>query len=178
MSADDSSRFHELAERMALLSQRKRNPDLTAVDTNVVLTQQDNFVSQRLEDVLSQCQTDSEIDSELWDDLEVHHQSADVYIDQYLDCLQQVQEERCKHVYEVEDLYNEAFPTDVAVRKPDSKVSAMTRAEWRLKISRDSLARDLLAMHETLGFLKTRTSPTPSNSGLSICILSVSASLL
>jgi hypothetical protein len=41
----------------------------------------------------------------------------------------------------------------------------MTRKDWRLKISRDSLVRDLLAMHETLEFLKRRDAPLPRGKG-------------
>ncbi|RKK65311.1 hypothetical protein BFJ69_g16400 [Fusarium oxysporum] len=111
MSADNSWGFDEPAERMALLGQRKQDPDPAAVDATVVLALQGGFVSQRLEDLLSRCQTDGEIDRELWDDLEIHRRSAHTYIDQYLDLLQQVHEERCSHIYEAEDLNNEAFAT-------------------------------------------------------------------
>lgn len=43
----------------------------------------------------------------------------------------------------------------------DTTANDPTREEWRLKISRDSFARDLLAMDETLEFLKTRVRPPP-----------------
>ncbi|KAF4947578.1 hypothetical protein FGADI_10309 [Fusarium gaditjirri] len=111
MSADDSRGFIEPAERMALLGQRKQDPDPAAVDSTVALAPQGGFVSQRQEDLLSRCQGDGESDRELWDDLEVHRRSAHTYIDQYLDLLQQVHEERCNRIYEAEDLNNEAFAT-------------------------------------------------------------------
>ncbi|KAI8713757.1 hypothetical protein NCS52_01221200 [Fusarium sp. LHS14.1] len=176
MSADNSSRLDEPAERMTLLGQRKRDTSPAALDATVALARQGDFVSHRLEVLISKCQTDGEIDRELWDDLEIHRRSANTYIDQYLDSLQQVHEGR-RNVYEVEDVHDEAFPTDLAVRSPDSGVSSMTRVEWRLKISSDSLVRDLLAMRETLEFLKRRI-PEPSKRSLSIGALSVSASIV
>ncbi|KAL2671536.1 hypothetical protein Neosp_014126 [[Neocosmospora] mangrovei] len=174
MSADNSSRLDEPAERMTLLGQRKRDTSPAALDETVALARQGDFVSHRLEVLISKCQTDGEIDRELWDDLEIHRRSANTYIDQYLDSLQQVHEGR-RNVYEVEDVHDEAFPTvvDLAVRG----VSSMARVEWRLKISSDSLMRDLLAMHETLEFLKRRI-PEPSKRSLSIGALSVSASIV
>jgi hypothetical protein len=66
----------------------------------------------------------------------------------------------------------------MAARAPDSSVIDVTREEWRLKISRDSLARDLLAMHETLEFLKMRAAPSSSRGDLSISVLSISAATL
>ncbi|KAK3938089.1 hypothetical protein QBC46DRAFT_441560 [Diplogelasinospora grovesii] len=104
----------------------------------------------------------------MWDDFEIHRRSAVTYINQYLDCLQQVHEERSGHVYEIDDFNDEVPPPDVAAREPDSNATGVTREEWRLKISRDSLARDLLAMHETLEFLKTRAAPSPSKGALPI----------
>ncbi|KAJ4156261.1 hypothetical protein NW754_007885 [Fusarium falciforme] len=175
MSADNSSGLDEPAERMTLLGQREQDTNPTAVDATAVLTRQGEFISKRLEDLISQCQTDGEIDRELWDDLEIHRRSADTYIDQYLDSLQQIREER-GNIYEVEDTHNETYPTDVAVRNPDPGAPTMTRAEWRLKISRDSLSRDLLAMYETLDFLKTR--PDLTASGWAIAVLAASASVV
>lgn len=50
---------------------------------------------------------------------------------------------------------------DVVARTSDSHASGKTREEWRLKISHDSAVRDLLAMHETLEFLKEGSSYSP-----------------
>lgn len=40
----------------------------------------------------------------------------------------------------------------------------MTREQWRLKISRDSIVRDLIVMHEILEYSKKRTTPSPRKS--------------
>ncbi|OQU93695.1 hypothetical protein CLAIMM_00174 isoform 2 [Cladophialophora immunda] len=176
MSGDDSTGFDEWTESTALLDQRRMISDPTAGDATAALAYKSGYVSQRLEVVLSQCQTDGEIEREMWDDFEIHRRSADTYMSQYLDCLQQVHEERSGHVYEIDDFDDGVPPTDVAARATDSSVA--TRKEWRLKISRDSLSRDLLAMHETLEFLKTRTAPSPSKGGLPVSAFSFSAATL
>ena len=110
MSASDSTGFDESTESMALLGQHKRIPDPTAADATAALAHKSGYVSQRLEVILSQCQTDSEIDREMWDDFEIHRRSADTYVNQYLDCLQQVHEERSGNVYEI-DFDDEVPPT-------------------------------------------------------------------
>ncbi|OAP54434.1 hypothetical protein AYL99_11535 [Fonsecaea erecta] len=174
MSGGDSTGFDEWTESTALLGQHRRISDPTAADATAALAYKSGYISQRLEVVLSQCQTDGEIDREMWDDFEIHRRSADTYMNQYLDCLQQVQEQRSGHVREIDDLDDGVPPT--GKRAPDSSV--VTRKEWRLKISRDALARDLLAMHETLEFLKMRTAPPPRKGALSISALTISAATL
>lgn len=111
MSADGLTVFDESAESMALLGQHKRIPDPTAANATAALAYKSDYVSQRLEAVLSQCQADSEIDREMWDDFEIHRRSADTYMNQYLDCLQRVHEERSGRVYEIDDFGDEAHPT-------------------------------------------------------------------
>ena len=110
MSTGDSTRFDESTESMALLGHHKRIPDPTVADTTA-LAPKGSYVSQRLEVILSQCQTDSEIDREMWDDFEIQHRSADTYMNQYLDCLQQVHKEAPGRVYEIDDVDDEAPPT-------------------------------------------------------------------
>ncbi|KAK3943077.1 hypothetical protein QBC46DRAFT_362033 [Diplogelasinospora grovesii] len=150
---------------MALLGQHKRIPDPTAADATAALGHKSGY-----------CQSDSEIDREIF--VEIHRRSVDMYMNQYLDCLQQVHEERAGHVYEVDDFDDGVPPTDLAARAPDSNATGVTREEWRLKISRDSLARDLLAVHETLEFLKTRAALLPSRGALPISALSISAAMI
>ncbi|TFB02220.1 hypothetical protein CCMA1212_006069 [Trichoderma ghanense] len=131
---------------------------------------------ERLHAVLSQCQTEDEVDRELLDDYEIHRRSADMNLNQYLDTLQLVHaEERSKYIHEIstspsKGTYGESPPplsrererernannvTVVAVEMRDL-CSDMTREQWRLKILRDSLSRDLLAMQETLEVLSAR----------------------
>jgi hypothetical protein len=111
MSACDSAGFDGSAESMALLGQHERIPDPTAADAATALAHKSGPVSERLKVVLSQCQTDSEIDREMWDDFEVHRRSADTYMSKYLDCLQQVHEERPGRVSEIDDFGDEVPPT-------------------------------------------------------------------
>jgi hypothetical protein len=63
-----------------------------------------SWVRIRLEVVLSQCQTDTEIDEEMWDYFEINRRSADTYLKQYLTCLRLVHEKRPGRVYEIHDL--------------------------------------------------------------------------
>ncbi|KAH6608419.1 hypothetical protein Trco_001765 [Trichoderma cornu-damae] len=164
-------------EDMALLGQHGRFPDPSVADATGALTYRSGYVSQRLELVLSQCQTDDEIDRELRDDFEVHRRSANRYMNQYLDCLRRVCEERSRHVYEINDDFEVEAPAtmELAAREPDSGV---TREQWRLKISRDCLTRDLLAMQETLEVLKGRADRSPRKSALPISAVSFSTGAL
>jgi len=175
MSANDSTGFDEPAESRALLGQRDRIPDPAAVDATAALALNSGSVSKRLEDILSKCQTDSEINREMWDDFEIHRRSADTYMNQYLDYLQQLHEERSEHGYEIDNSDDEAPPTDVAAREPDSNATGMTKTQWQLKISHDSLVRDLLAMHETLEFLKTRAAASTNKGAPPMLVLLASA---
>jgi hypothetical protein len=112
MSADRSTAFNKLAEHMPLF------PDPAANDATSALARKSGDVSKRLELVLAQCQTDSEIDRELWDDFEVRRRSAETYINRYLDCLKQVHEERSGQVYEISDPEDEALPTGNYTKDP------------------------------------------------------------
>ncbi|KAL6860927.1 hypothetical protein J3F83DRAFT_308313 [Trichoderma novae-zelandiae] len=153
MSADGSTACDELVLR---LGQHPRAPDTTA---NSVL--KGPHLPERLHAVLSQCQTDDEVDCELRDDYEIHRRSADMNLNQYLDALQRVHaEERSKYIHEVHAAKDRASSTVVAVEMRDLKSDAsdMTREKWRLKILRDVLSRDLLAMQETLELLGARKS--------------------
>jgi len=85
-----------------------------------------------------------------------------------------VHEERSGNVYEI-DFDDKVPPTDVAALAPDSNGMGVMREEWRLKISRNSLTRDLMAMYETLEFLKTRAAPSPSKGYFPISALSIFA---
>ncbi|KAH7342969.1 hypothetical protein BKA65DRAFT_587255 [Rhexocercosporidium sp. MPI-PUGE-AT-0058] len=161
MSVDNSTAFNEWGKRMPLV------PDPAASDATSL------DISTRLKLVLAQCQTDSEIDRELWDDFEVHRRSADTYINRYLDCLAQVHEERSRQVYENKDSENEALPTDtdMVARGQELDAAGLTRVKWRLKIMSDSLSRDLLAMHETLELLRKRaSSPSPKKPSPCLCM--------
>jgi hypothetical protein len=111
MSTGDSTGFDESTESMALLGHYKRIPNPTVADATAALAPKGSYISQRLEVVLSQCQTDSEIDREMWDDFEIQRRSADTYMNQYLDCLEQVREEPPGRVYEIDDVNNEVSPT-------------------------------------------------------------------
>ncbi|KAH0495444.1 hypothetical protein TgHK011_008996 [Trichoderma gracile] len=114
---------------------------------------------ERLHDTLSQCQTEDEVDRELRDDYEIHRRSADMNLNQYLDVLRQVHaEERSKSIHEVFNAQEKDPSTVVAVEMRDlgSNAPSRTREQWRLKVLRDSLSRDLLAMQETLELLSAR----------------------
>jgi len=90
---------------MALLGQRKWRADPTTIDATVAL-HRNSPDSQRLQSILSLCQTGGEIDGELWDDFEINRRSADRYLNQYLDCLQLLDGERSAHVYDI-DKFND-----------------------------------------------------------------------
>ncbi|EHK18752.1 uncharacterized protein TRIVIDRAFT_66788 [Trichoderma virens Gv29-8] len=108
-----------------------------------------------------------------------HKQTADVtsvlpegFLPCYGHCLQGVPDEQSRHFCEINDLADagpstgadaEEQPTSacrdakvlsLAIREPDA--TNETREESRLRISYDSLTRDLLAMYETLEQLKRR----------------------
>ncbi|KAK8932300.1 hypothetical protein VCV18_000834 [Metarhizium anisopliae] len=93
-------------------------------------------------------------------------------MNQYLDDLEQVHKQQVRHVYEV-DNFDDDPPTDMTVRAPDAHAANFTRVEWRLKISHDSLTRDLLAIRETLELLMTRADPSPNRPVLrdSLCMI-------
>jgi len=175
MSADNSTAFNERAERMPLV------PDPAANDAASALARKSGDVSKRLKLVLARCQTESEIERQLWDDFEVHRRSADKYINRYLDCLEQVHEERSGQVYEIRDSEDEALPTDTDMVARGQELDAVgpTRVKWRLKIMSDSLSLDLLAMDETLDLLRKRGSdPSPKKNPLPASACSVSAGIL
>ncbi|OTA06068.1 hypothetical protein A9Z42_0068000 [Trichoderma parareesei] len=115
---------------------------------------------ERLHDILSQCQTDDEVNSELRDDYEVHRRSAEMNLNEYLDILRRVHvEERSKSIYEIFDSQDKAPSPVVAVQMREdlsSNVPSRTREQLRLKVLHDSLSRDLLAMQETLELLSAR----------------------
>jgi hypothetical protein len=116
MSAEVSTGFHESAESMALLGQHKQIPGPAAADATAVLAPNSGYVSQRLELFLPQCQGNSEIDREMWDDFEIRRRSVITYINQYLDCLQQVHKARSRHVYEIDELDDEASHTSTSAQ--------------------------------------------------------------
>lgn len=115
---------------------------------------------ERLHDILSRCQTDDEVDSELRDDYEVHRRSAQVNLNEYLDVLRRVHaEERSKSIHEIFDSQHKTPSTIVAVEMGQdlgSNAPSRTREQWRLKVLHDDLSRDLLAMQETLELLSAR----------------------
>ncbi|KAL7807338.1 hypothetical protein V8C44DRAFT_187909 [Trichoderma aethiopicum] len=114
---------------------------------------------ERLHAALSQCQTEDEADRELRDDYEIHRRSADRNLNQYLDALRRMHaEERSKYIHEICASKENASMTAVALemRDLDSNAPERTREQWRLKVLRDSLSRDLLAMQETLELLNAR----------------------
>ncbi|GAP89976.1 putative expressed protein [Rosellinia necatrix] len=178
MSAGDLTGFDASAESMARLSQHKQIPDPMAAYATAILAHKSGYVPERLEVILSKCQTDSEIDREIRDDFEIHRLSAHTYLNQYLDCLEQVHHQHSRYIYEIDESDDHVPPTDLAARTPDANDAGMTREQWRLKISRDSLARDLLAMHETLECLRRRAAPSPRRSALPVSAWSIPAALL
>ncbi|OHF01532.1 hypothetical protein CORC01_03288 [Colletotrichum orchidophilum] len=156
------------SEAVALVGQPNLIPDPTMADSTSALVRYSGGFSQRLQVILSNCQTETETERELWDDVEIHRRSADMYMDQYLDHLQKVHAERPRHVHTIEN-------SDDEVSTMGLNSADMTREQWRLMISRDSLARDLLAMHETLEYLKPRAAPSPRQGVLAASALSTSA---
>lgn len=114
MSATGSMGFHEpVAENTVILRPQSTIPNPTVVQALAALTAKIGCVSRRLEELLSSCQSDGEIDRLLWDDLEVLRRSADRYMNQYLDDLEQVHKQQVRHVYEV-DNFDDDPPTGMS----------------------------------------------------------------
>lgn len=90
------------AENTVLLRPQSTIHNPAAVHAPAALAAMTGCVSRRLEAVLSSCQSDSEIDRELWDDLEIHRRSAHTYMNQYLDCLYQVHKQKVR-LYEYDN---------------------------------------------------------------------------
>ncbi|KAL6697681.1 hypothetical protein J3F84DRAFT_369672 [Trichoderma pleuroticola] len=128
-----------------------------APNVATALVSRDFYTSPRLQAIISQCQTDDEIERELWEDFEVHRRRADRYLNDYLDCLQLVYDEG--RITEVDDS-TEENPEDpyrsLIAREFYPNTATLTEPQWDLKISFDKLNRDLLAMQETLELLKRR----------------------
>ncbi|PTB67816.1 hypothetical protein BBK36DRAFT_1157502 [Trichoderma citrinoviride] len=147
------------------LGQHPRAPDTTA-DFELQWPR----YPERLQPVLSQCQTKEQVDRELRDDYEIHRRSANMTLHEYLDTLRRVHaEERSRYIHELCPSQEKGSSTVVAVelREPDSNApdNTTTREQWRLKILGDSLSRDLLAMQETLELLLiARKKPEQSSS--------------
>ncbi|KAF6827854.1 hypothetical protein CPLU01_08873 [Colletotrichum plurivorum] len=151
---------------MALLGQHEQIPEPTTA-LSPYATPHSSEISHPLQVIISQCQTETEIQRELWDDFEIHRRSAAMHLRLYLDHLQKTHAERPRHVYEFEDSEDdETIPMGT------------TREQWRLKIARDTLSRDLLAMQETLEMLTTRAPFSPSGRVLHASTLSASAVVL
>lgn len=113
MSPDNSV---DSAESIALLSQYEQLPNPTASDSTPVLGRQSGQLSPRLEVILSQCQTENEIDREMWDDFEVHRRFADTYLKQYLDYSELMHAQRSRHVHEINEFDDENIATGTLKR--------------------------------------------------------------
>ncbi|KAK4063985.1 uncharacterized protein Triagg1_9313 [Trichoderma aggressivum f. europaeum] len=157
---------------LRLFAERNQTPP----NVTTALVSRDFYTSPRLQAIISQCQTDDEIERELWEDFEIHRRRADRYLNKYLDCKQLAYDEG--RISEVDDsieenpvdpyrsIHVQEFSTQgdadirmnvgLIAREAYPNAANVTEPHWDLKISSDGLHRDLLAMQETLDFLKRR----------------------
>ncbi|KAH7303025.1 hypothetical protein B0I35DRAFT_447371 [Stachybotrys elegans] len=152
MSSDDQA---ETTALLFSLQSGSRSPK--PCNTMAISTYMNNRTSERLQLILSQCETLGDIDSEMWDDFEIHRRGAETYLNQYIDALEKTHKVRGRYVWEDNSGDEETLPpADVALGQPHSDPEALVREQSRLNISHDSLEWHLRAMQETLGFLKSR----------------------
>lgn len=86
------------------LRQHQRIPESTTAVSPLTLHHNTGEVSTRLQNVLSQCQTEEDIRRELWDDFEIHRRSADTHLHRYLEHQHKVHAEgRPNRVHEIKD---------------------------------------------------------------------------
>ncbi len=140
---------------MALIAPRQQHHHETTIVSREEKHQNEQRVSLNL---------DLESDTE-WDKFQAYRQSADYYMEQYLDCLDAilVDDDEKSDLLELSpgkfrgDKYkhglksNELYWIELSVSRQDKNTSQ----QWRLKILQDSIIRDLKGMDRILATMGT-----------------------
>lgn len=193
--------------RDALLSRQHKNTSFPGHDDLTMLGSTSTCKEHDVATSFYRTSLEKDRDQELLDNLEIYRRSAVTYLNQYLDCLRLVHEQRPSLVSEVNSdqgcgvithtgksalKYILIFPPihfhlpprsrknslpisnsasivpDLALREHDldTDTTGWTREQWRLKVYRDSLLRDLLAMEEALDVLGKQATNQPQRQSL------------